>query len=298
MIDSFVFSCRAKNLSDKTIGFYEEKLKYLFNFCRLIGKSIHQLEKIDVQRYIISLCDKGLSPQTINGTIKVWRQFYNFINEEKMSDNNPMSDIAELRAEPHVKPVITREQFFKILSKITPNTFHGSRNLAMFMFAWETMARLSEFTNLELEDIHLHTKRVSYATFRAEHSKGRRDKISTFSIKTAQQIVNYINVYRRHLPDGLLFCTAYGRPLERRNVERIFERAGNKVGIKRFSPQMVRRSAASIMVEETGNIRAVQFQLGHKSSRTTENFYLSCENAKQFLLTTYENYSPLFGKKL
>ena len=298
MVDSFIFSCRAKNLSIRTIAFYEEKLKYLFDYCRLVGKSVHQIEKIDIQRYIISLCDKKLAPTTINGTIKVWSQFYGFINEEGMTDNNPMADIDVLRAESTVKSVITREQFFRILSKIHPTSFHGARNLAMFMFAWETMARLSEFTQLDLENIHLHAKEESYAVFKAETSKARRDRMGIFSTRTAQHIVNYISQYRRKIPGDLLFCTQYGQPLERRNVERIFERAGNKVGIKKFGPQMVRRSAASIMVEETGNVRAVQYQLGHKSSRTTENFYLSCENAKHFLLTTYRDYSPLYGKKL
>lgn len=293
MIESFIFSLRAAGRSSNTIRFYREKLKHLIDYSKSLDKEFQAINKNEIQHYIVNLLDRNLSPVTINGTIKAWRKFYEFGQRELLINHNPIGQIQLLREYKTVKSIVSPGDFLKMVAKCDAKSFHGARTIAMLLLTFETMIRLSELTGLCIEDVKLDTNPTILV--RAATSKSRRDRILSFSATTAQKLINYINIHRRHLPGSYVFCTKRGKRIQRRNLERIFERAGKEVDIK-VCPQAIRRSGATAFIRGYPNLKLLQYILGHKSVKTTENFYLSSEGASDDVIKAYQSFSPLFGQ--
>jgi hypothetical protein len=56
--ESFLFACKLKNCSPKTLSVYGERLSYLIRWALPQGKELGQLTKLDLQSYLTSLIDK------------------------------------------------------------------------------------------------------------------------------------------------------------------------------------------------------------------------------------------------
>lgn len=70
-----------------------------------------------------------------------------------------------------------------------------------------------------------------------------------------------------------------GRQYTTASYRRAIHRACDAAGIKRWSPNRIRKTAGTIIRKETGSLEAAQACLGHKSRSTTERFYAAIDTA-------------------
>lgn len=119
LLESFDFACKVKNLTPASHKCYAERLTYLVRFADSIGKKLDAITHHDIQTYIMSIID-GVSAETVNGRIRVYRTFYGHLFEEGLVAENPMTRIKMLRAPKKVKPVLSLE----IVRLCSDNTFY------------------------------------------------------------------------------------------------------------------------------------------------------------------------------
>jgi len=262
MAQAFIYDRMASNLTPKTIGFYKEALKYLLEYSASLKKNLTEIKGGDIKEYCFSLLARGLSPATVNSRIRAFRTFFQFCKVEGYIENCPTDTVKLCKVDKVIKQVITPAQFSKVLRLLNDHTFSGARNKAFLLLAWDTMARLSELTGITLDGIQLKPGRAVRI-----HTKSRTDRILPFSVKTAKAIIKWLS-FRRAIGGDRLFCTSAEKPLERRNVERILERLGNRAGVK-INPHLIRHSSATHYAKITGNLTIVSNILGHASEKTT-----------------------------
>jgi integrase/recombinase XerD len=138
------------------------------------------------------------------------------------------------------------------------------KHRTVLALAYSGGLRVSEVTALKPEDIDL-SRNLIYI----RKAKGRKDRYTLLSKKTANLLKKYINAYK---PEKWLFEGQNpANHLSIRSAEKVFENACKAAGIKKkVSIHCLRHSFATHLLENGTDIRYIQELLGHASSRTTQ----------------------------
>ena len=125
-LDAFKFDCQVRNLTHKTLECYFERLGYLFAYLQEQDIPFAEVTKRVIQDYVMSLQGK-VSDETVNGRIRVYRRFFNYLVEEGLWDsNNPMEGIKLLKTAKKVKPVLDPAMTQKIVNSLDKKCLKGT----------------------------------------------------------------------------------------------------------------------------------------------------------------------------
>jgi len=281
-LDSFKLDCRVRNLTPKTIDVYFERLGYFFDYLQKNGITLENVTKAHIHDYILSQ-NGEVSDETINGRIRACKRFFNHLEAEGLWDgDNPANKVKLLKSAKRIKPIVSPEDFQKVMSVIDRKKFEGMRNLVMLMLMWDGMLRKGEVLGLKTEEIDLESRLIKV------FGKGRKERMVPLGIKTLKILHQYMIKWRSKLPGQSLICMRDGNPITQRHCHKIIQRIGQKAGIRLY-PHLLRHSAATWYIQQGGNPAVLQRILGHTSLLVTQN-YLHLSNADT--VASYESFSP------
>jgi site-specific recombinase XerD len=225
----------------------------------------------------------SVSPETVNGRIRVYRVFYGHLKDEGFISQNPLDNVKLVKAELKVKPILSPEQIGKILSQLNRKEFHGCRDYCMILLTYDSMLRLNELLTIKVIDIDLTSKLVKV------FGKGRKERCVPFSDTTAKAVHSYLIRFRKSIPGDLLFPMKDGRQIVQRRAHRIFSNPGRRAVIY-VHPHLIRHSSASQFIRIGGNPSILQKILGHSSLAITQRYvHLSNDD----MSSAYERFSPV-----
>jgi len=288
-LKDFEFHIRAKNLSPKTISVYGERLGYFYRYLRSKKVSFDEVTRQTLQDYILFQKERGLKGISINGQVKVIKIFYKYLQEEGTIEFDPVDRVPLLKTEKRTKPIISEENFQKLLTVPDKKTFTGLRNFCILLVFYDSLVRLGELTNIRIKDVDLEGGTIRI------FGKGRKERIVPFGAATAKNLYRYLRNYRDSLPSDILFCTRDGRMLDHRNVLRITERLGTKIGIH-VNPHLIRHSAASHRAMSGMPAFLLQRLLGHTTIQMTQQYVHLVDDQK--LKEAFKQYSPLDAMRI
>jgi site-specific recombinase XerD len=141
--------------------------------------------------------------------------------------------------------------------------------------------RVSELCNLNSGDIDITSKTVRIL------GKGNKVRIVPIGDQSIKLLQEYLNVNQIKYGDALLVNES-GRRVYPRMVHRIVNKY-LKSDLKKKSPHVLRHSAATHMLDNGADLRAVKEILGHENLSTTQIYtHVSIERLK----TTYKKAHP------
>lgn len=281
-VDAFVFGCKIRNLAPRTLNVYAERLGYLARHLEKQGIDIEDVTKRDIQNYLMELIG-NVADETVNGRIRVYRRFFNYLEEEGLWDKpNPTYKIKLIKVERRIKPVLTPEQIQTALRTLNKKTYEGYRNLTMLMLFWDAMIRKEELITLKLESIDLRAGLLKV------YGKGRKERYVPMGARTIKTMHFFLNRWRADIPGDLLFCQRNGKRITSRHCYKIVRHIGENAGIHIY-PHLIRHSAATFFIRQGGSPVILQKIMGHTSLNVTQT-YLHMSN--QDMIDTYSRFSP------
>jgi len=264
LLESFYLHCRLKNLRDKTLKCYADRLKYLVKYCQAIGTPLGKIDRHDIERYLVSIIGT-VSAETVNGRLRVYRAFWNYLYEEGLTDHNPMQRIKLIAVERTIKPVLKPIQVNALLSSFNRKTFTGFRNHLACLIMLDGCLRVGELINLRLDDCRVLDRLLTC------RGKSRRERLVPISPKTAESIHHWLLKHRTRRPGDRLICYKNGEPMTEDRIRKIVVAAGGRAGLKTY-PHMLRRSGATALHENGMDIEMLRRVLGHQDIRTTQRY--------------------------
>lgn len=233
-----------RRYAKNTIDIY---LHYISEFENTINKHYSRLNSSDFQGYINQYQFSSASQQ--NQVISALK----FAWEKGLGKKYLKIDFVRPRKEKKLPRIIEKEFLLDKLSKI-----ENKKHRAILTLAYSTGMRVSEICNLRIDDID--NKRM---LIHIKNAKGRKDRIVPLSVKTLEILRNYVREYN---PEIHLFNGQFKSEYSSTSCNEIVKKY---IG-EDYHFHLIRHSHATALLESGADIRYIQEQLGHSSSKTTE----------------------------
>jgi integrase/recombinase XerD len=233
--------------------------------------------------------EQALSPHSINSYLRAMRAAWNRWVAEGLVESSPFTKVKIPRTPKKAMRTFSEGELELLFSAIDRSTAEGFRDYTLLNVYLDTMARLSEITELQMVDVDLKGRCMKVL------GKGQKERVVPFGIKVQKLLWQYIRMYR---PSPLstqgdyLFLTRDGRPLTKNRVEAIMRKYVRKAGIRgtRCSPHTLRHSGCLQWIRNRGDLFTLQQITGH-SSLTVLRGYINLDQSD--IRTAHQQYSPV-----
>lgn len=267
LINSFIFYIKTeKGLAENSVESYRSDLTDFFDYCK---KDPCSATNDDIMEFFSTLKEIGMENSSLARKRSVFRSFFTFLMEEELDINVEPNEIPSIKFRHNIPDILSVHEMLHLLDSITLNNKLDYRNKAMLELMYATGIRISEMTNLKLNDI-----------FWEEHiirvfGKGRKER----HIPVAEQSLKFVEIYSRSYrpllikgrDEQFVFLNVRGSKLSRMGFWKILRQLALSAGIKKhISPHTIRHSFATHLLEAGANLRIVQTLLGHSSINTTQ----------------------------
>ncbi|MCP4934450.1 MAG: tyrosine-type recombinase/integrase [bacterium] len=173
------------------------------------------------------------------------------------------------------KPPLQPKHVWAIRTRL--QLYNKVRDLALFNLAIDSKLRGCDVVSLKVADVAPHGYAIDRATVR-QRKTGRPVKFE-ITEHTRQAIDDYLRLSGK-VPRNLLFTGRRGKDksLTTRQYARLVSQWIASIGLDAslFGTHSLRRTKATLIYRQTGNLRAVQLLLGHAKIESTV-WYLGVE---------------------
>ena len=169
----------------------------------------------------------------------------------------------------------------KILSEEELNVFFNACDNYMyktiFMMIYGSGLRISEATNIRIEDIDSKNMRLF-----VRNGKGERQRYTVLPKVSLEMLRECYRRYRPNHPEGYMFLNREGNPLKSERLRVFFRRYRRKAGISEdFIVHSLRHAFATRLVEEGIPLVQVKELLGHSCIRSTMTYVHIANNMQK-----------------
>jgi len=258
-----------------TIAAYRRDLLDFQGWLASSGRTLDDVDETALQRWVVSLRERGLAPATVARRVVAVRSLFRFRVIEGTADADPTADLERPRVPQGLPKALSEAEVARLLDVVVGSDAVARRDRAALEVLYGTGLRISELVSLSLSDIDL-----GGGLLRA-FGKGSKERIVPLGGHARRALVAWLGPggreeleperWARRTDSDSVFLNQRGGRLSRQGAWGIVRRYGDQVGLEgRLSPHVLRHSCATHMLDRGADIRAVQELLGHASISTTQ----------------------------
>ena len=238
---------------------------------------LHSITLTDVYSYLAYLSrerlqhpnsdksEKGLSAASRARKVATLRSFFNYLcNKVHLLPENPIKDIDSPKIKKTLPSYLTLDESIRLLESVDgPNR---ERDLCILTLFLNCGLRISELIGLNCSDIQDDALRVL--------GKGNKVRIVYLNQACKDALAEYLRV--RPVVGGkdrdALFVSRKRQRISRAMVHNLVKKHISEAGLdsQKYSSHKLRHTAATLMLQNGVDVKAVQEVLGHEHLNTTE----------------------------
>lgn len=209
--------------------------------------------------------DYGLNAASRARKIATIRSFYNYLtNKMHLLRENPVKDIDSPKLKKTLPKYLTLDESLQLLESVDGK--NQERDYCILTLFLNCGLRISELVGLNLNDIQGEALRVL--------GKGNKVRIIYLNDACQEAISRYLAVRRPIVgrDQNALFLSSRNERISRSMVHAMVKKRLGAAGIDstQYSSHKLRHTAATLMLQNGVDVRAVQEVLGHDHLNTTE----------------------------
>ena len=304
LLEFYVLCAQSRGDSEKTIGQTRTVVNLLKEYLgnQRLSTNVSQIGPMEIRGFIRDLQQRPkfahhpyakpqvgtLSPHSINSYLRALRAAWNGWLTEGLVESSPFSKVRIPKVPKKVIPTFSEQQLSDFFNAIDISTPEGLRDYSLFLMYLDTLARLSELTNLKMEDLGL-KQRIARVM-----GKGGKERVLVFGIRVQKHLWKYIKKQRPSPASpryDFVFLTRDGYPLTKNRVEKSMKRYARKANVTgvRCSPHTLRHTGCLLWLRRGGDIFTLQRLTGHSSLEVLKG-YLNL--AQSDVALAHRKYSP------
>ena len=262
------FLQKDKKLSDNTLQSYKRDITQYESYINEENLQYLKVTKEDIKNYLENLKNIGKKTSTISRNLASIRSFYQYLVRTKKIKEDPTEGIQSPKVEKRVPNVLTSKEVELLLEQPKAVDLKGIRDKAMLEFAYATGMRVTEIINLNIDDLNLKEGYVSCNNA----SKQRNIPLGAISINALKEYIKKARPYLIKSEDEKsLFVNINGKRLTRQGFWKIVKFYKEQAQIdKDITPQVLRHSFATHLLQNGADLKAIQVMLGHSDISSTQ----------------------------
>lgn len=249
---------------------------------------IEEVEGIDsqlIREWQMQHMDRGEAPGTVKRRLASVGSWIRYLRRTGIIDRDIMAKIT-VPKQPKRLPVFFKESEAEHLydDGLFGDDFQGRQDRLMLRMLYETGIRRSELANLKESSADLTALTLKVL------GKRNKERIIPIEIELAHNISEHLALKRQTMGESeWMFVDKKGRQI---TTDLVYCRVKKYMSLlsnaDRISPHVFRHSFATHILNEGGDLRAIQELLGHESLSTTEIYtHVTREHLKEVYLTAH-----------
>lgn len=266
--DNYLQYCRfEKVLTNQTIIDYKDDF---LQFQRYYPDKVdvEDLSCEDLNNFSYDQAINGRSPTTIARRLATMKNFFLFLESEKIATNLLTEEISLPKKDKNLPVVLNEEEVKNLLNAPNLTDEIGIRDYAILQVMYSCGLRVSECVNLQMKQINEQERLVKVI------GKGKKERIIPIREIAIEAINNYIkNVRNKHLvvDKNFIFLNKKGKQISRQDLYNIIVKYTKIANIeKKIHPHTLRHTFATNLLDNGADLRVVQEMLGHTNIGTTQ----------------------------
>ncbi|MCE2517370.1 MAG: tyrosine recombinase XerC [Alphaproteobacteria bacterium] len=259
-----------KRYPQTTLDAYRRDIDHWLDYLTGQGCAVDQVTKLHFRGYLAAMSANGLARSTMARRVASIRSFYRY---GARSGRYPGVEISFMKPprQPATIPKAVAEgdagDLIAAIKTLDGPDWAKTRDIAVLMLLYGCGLRISEALALKRRDAPL-------GPWLRITGKGGKTRDVPVVDAVRMAVDAWLNVAPFDLgPEGPLFTSSRGAPLNSRAVQRLMEKLRLNLGLDASAtPHALRHSFATHLLAGGGDLRAIQALLGHSSLSTTQRY--------------------------
>lgn len=257
-----------RRLSPNTVEGRRRDLKQFAAYCDSNGLlSPAQFDSQAVRGYVAQLRRKQAGAATVRRHLSSVRGLFRYWVDHGLLQANPALEVRAPKQAQTLPRTLGKEETCKLVETPRGDSTISARDRAILELLYSSGLRLAELHGLNLDAFPADLSEVRVT------GKGNKQRIVPVGRKAREALRAWLRVRGDHAPadETALFVSQWGRRLSRSSIQvrLVYWAKRAELGV-RLHPHRLRHSFATHMLEESGDLRAVQELLGHANISTTQ----------------------------
>lgn len=292
-----------RGASARTVEAYRDAFELLFGYLeQRTGKPPSALYLADLDApAVLDFLDyletgRGNSIRTRNARLAAIHSFMRYAAVRDPASLPITGRVLAIPAKRFDRPVLghlSREQVAAILAAPDRRTWSGRRDAVLLATAYNTGARVSELTGLQIRNVLLDRQTAVHL-----HGKGRKQRAIPLWKNTAAELRGWLNQINS-APDAPVFPNRTGAPMSRSGVRdrldravAVAERTCPSLHGQHITPHTLRHSTAMHLLQSGTDLAVIALWLGHSSPAVTHQYLEADLAAKEAVLRRLADPGP------
>ena len=251
-----------------TIESYGRDLADFAAFCGRRKRPPEDADRDLVAAYLKRLSGAGMAPSTQARRLSALRQFFRFLQAERLRDDDPTMAIDAPRGGRRLPKYLSEDEVDALLAaaRARPGV-EGLRTVALLEVLYATGLRVSELVGLPAAALARDGRILTV------RGKGGKERVVPVGGPARQALVDYLTARGGAQGSPYLFPSRAAQGyLTRARFGQILKELAVAAGIPpaRVSPHVLRHSFASHLLAHGADLRSLQQMLGHADISTTQ----------------------------
>jgi site-specific recombinase XerD len=276
-----------RNLSSRTIASYRDTFRLLLQYVeerrdtRPVDVTLGNLNASCILAFLDYLeKERRNCVRSRNARLAAIRSFFRYAAAKEPASLPTIQRVLAIPLKRFERPqlgFLSAQEIQTILEAPNADSFSGRRDRVLFALMYNTGARVSEMTALQVSDVVL-----GRCPCIRLHGKGRKERTVPLWKGTARQLKQWMSRIDPK-PDSPLLPNAHGQRLTRSGIEsrlreavRIARSKEPSLKARRISPHTLRHTTAMHLLQSGVDITVIALWLGHESPATT-HFYVEAD---------------------
>jgi integrase/recombinase XerD len=302
IITNFLNKIRSEDgLAKNTISSYKIDLEKLAIFLSAKNIELEFAKKENIQDYLRTPELQSYSASSLQRKISCFRNFYNFLENDNLINNNPLDEIKSPKTVKNLPKFLTESEIKTLLDLLLQDTSEfGIKLSCMLEIMYSAGLRVSELVNLPVSAIKFVDNKI--ADYLIIKGKGNKERIAPLNETAKTMLVRFLLLRKqvgldyskwlfvgnfrscklpkkilKHNPATINFAD---KPLSRQRFNKMLKELAIKANIdpSRVHPHVFRHSFATHFLNRGVDLRILQELLGHADISTTEIYTSVLQN--------------------